>query len=127
MISYKRSKQILKISKIKISNELLDSSRCLNRVTAENIFSKVNYPAKNNAAFDGYAINSSDTKNIRKKKSKLFKIIGSVAAGTKPLTKKIKKYDAIEIMTGGVIPKPFNTIIPIEQIKFFSNKKKYFN
>ena len=123
MISYKRSKQILKISKIKISNELLDSSKCLNRVTAENIFSKVNYPAKNNAAFDGYAINSSDTKNIRKKKSKLFKIIGSIAAGTKPLTKKIKKYDAIEIMTGGVIPKPFNTIIPIEQIKFFSNKK----
>ena len=127
MISYKRSKQILKISKIKISNELLDSSKCLNRVTAENIFSKVNYPAENNAAFDGYAVNSSDTKNIRKKKSKLFKIIGSVAAGTKPLTKKIKKYDAIEIMTGGVIPKPFNTIIPIEQIKFFSNKKKYFN
>jgi len=123
MISYKRSKQILKISKIKISNELLDSSKCLNRVTAENIFSKVNYPAENNAAFDGYAINSSDTKNIRKKKSKLFKIIGSIAAGTKPLTKKIKKYDAIEIMTGGVIPKPFNTIIPIEQIKFFSNKK----
>ena len=76
MINYKKSKQILKISKIKISNELLDSSKCLNRVAAENIFSRVNYPAENNAAFDGYAINSSDTKNIRKKKSKFFRIVG---------------------------------------------------
>jgi molybdopterin molybdotransferase len=37
-----------------------------------------------NAAFDGYAINSKDTKNLNKKKSKLFKILGTVAAGDKP-------------------------------------------
>ena len=123
MINYKKSKQILRISKIKISNELLDSSKCLNRVAAENIFSRVNYPAENNAAFDGYAINSSDTKNIGKKKSKFFRIVGSLAAGTKPLVRKIKKFDTIEIMTGGIISKPFNTIIPIEQIKFYPNTK----
>ncbi len=42
------------------------------------------------------------------------------------LKKKIKKFDAVEIMTGGIIPKGFDTIIPIEQIVFFpsnSNKK----
>ncbi len=123
MINYSKSISILKNSKIKIKNEILDSSKSLNRVSAENIFSKVNYPAENNAAFDGYAINSSDTKNINKKKSKIFKIVGSVAAGMKPLAKKIKKFDTIEIMTGSIISKPFNTIIPIEQIKFFPNKK----
>jgi len=38
------------------------------------------------------------------------------------LYKKLKKFDAVEIMTGGIIPKEFDTIIPIEQIVFHPNK-----
>ena len=89
--------------------------------------SNINYPTGDNAAFDGYAINSKDTNQIKKNSQKQFKIIGSIAAGSKPLKKKIKKFDAIEIMTGGIIPKGFDTIIPIEQINFYPNKnnKKY--
>ena len=41
----------------------------------------------------------------------------------KPFNKKIKKFDTAEIMTGGIIPKGFDTIIPIEQIIFAPNKK----
>ena len=124
MISYKQSKNILKKSKIIIGNEILKSNNCLNRVSASNIFFKVDNPAGNNSAFDGYAINSIDTKNLSKKKNKLFKILGTVAAGDKPLNKKIKKFQTVEIMTGGIIPKGFDTIIPIEQIVFYPNKKK---
>jgi molybdopterin molybdotransferase len=83
----------------------------------------MNYPTGDNAAFDGYAINSKDTNQIKKNSQKQFKIIGAIAAGSKPLKKKIKKFDAIEIMTGGIIPKGFDTIIPIEQIIFAPNKK----
>ena len=52
-----------------------------------------------------------------------FKILGSIAAGNKPFNKKVKKFDAIEIMTGGIITKPFNTIIPIEKINFYPSKQ----
>ena len=38
--------------------------------------------------------------------------------------KKIKKYQAIEIMTGAAIPKGFDTIIPIEEIVFHPNRNK---
>ena len=124
MISYKNSINILKKSRLKISNEIINSSNCLNRVTATNIFSKASNPAADNAAFDGFAINSKDTKYLNKKKNKLFKIIGVIAAGDKPLTKKFKKFQAIEIMTGGIIPKGLDTIIPIEQIIFYPNKAK---
>ena len=124
MISYKQSIKILKNSKILIGNELVNSSNCINRVTAENIYSKANNPSGNNAAFDGYAINSKDTKNINKKNNKLFKIIGIIAAGDKPKRIKSKKFQTIEIMTGGILPKNFDTIIPIEQIIFYPNKKK---
>jgi molybdopterin molybdotransferase len=127
MISYKYSKKILKKAIIKIKNENIKSINSLNRVLSENIYSNINYPAGDNAAFDGYAVNSNDTKNIKKNSPKQFKIIGLIAAGNKPFKKKIKKFDAIEIMTGGIIPKSFDTIIPIEQIVFYPNKnsKKY--
>jgi len=124
MISYEQSKKILKKAIIKIKDESIVSVSSLNRVTSSNIYSKINYPTSDNAAFDGFAVNSSDTKKISKKLPKEFKIIGSIAAGSKPFKKKIKKFDAVEIMTGGVLPKGFDTIIPIEQIIFYPNKTK---
>jgi molybdopterin molybdotransferase len=126
MISYKHSKKILKNSKIILKNELVKSSKCINRIAAENVFSKTNNPSGNNAAFDGFAINSKDTKNLNKKKGKLFKIIGIVAAGDKPIKKRDQKFQTIEIMTGALLPKDFNTIIPIEQVIFDIGKKSIF-
>ena len=127
MISYNHSKKILKRAIIKIKDEKIKSIDSLNRAASKNIYSTVNYPSGDNAAFDGYAINSSHTKNIKKNSPQKFKILGLVAAGNRTYKKKIKKFDAIEIMTGGIIPKGFDTIIPIEQIVFFPNKnnKKY--
>ena len=123
MISYKKSIEILKKSKILIKNEFVKTNNCLNRITANTIKSKVNNPPEDNAAFDGFVINSSETKNLSKKNSRLFKILGTIAAGSKPKNKKIKKFQTFEIMTGGLIPKGFDTIIPIEQIVFYPNKK----
>ena len=123
MISYKKSIKILNKSKIKIGDEFIKTTKCLNRITADNVISKVNNPAGNNAAFDGFVINSKETKNLNKKRNKLFKIFGIIAAGDKPRNKKIKKFHTIEIMTGGLIPKGFDTIIPVEQIVFYPNKK----
>ena len=124
MISYQNSKKILSKSIIKIQDENIKSINSLNRVLSENIYSKINYPSGNNAAFDGYAINSKDTKQIKKRSPQYFKIIGSLAAGVKPFKKRIDKFNTVEIMTGGIIPKGFDTIIPIEQIKFHPNKDK---
>ncbi len=122
MISYERSKKILKKAKIKIKDETINSINSLNRLVSRNVYSTINYPTGDNAAFDGYAINSKDTIRLKKNSHRQFKIIGSIAAGSKPLKKKIEKFDAIEIMTGGIIPKGFDTIIPIEQIKFYPNR-----
>ncbi len=122
MISYQSSKKILSRAIIRIQDENIKSVNSLNRVLSKNIYSNINYPSGNNAAFDGYAINSKDTNLIKKKLPQQFKIIGSVAAGAKPFKKKIDQFNAVEIMTGGIIPKGFDTIIPIEQIVFYPNK-----
>ncbi len=127
MISYLNSKKILKKGVLKIKDEKIKSENSLNRVASANIYSHINYPAGNNAAFDGFAINSKDTKNIKRNVTKKFKIIGSIAAGANPFQKRIKKFDAVEIMTGGIIPNGFDTIIPIEKIIFYpsKNNQKY--
>ena len=123
MISYNKSKIILKNSIIKLDDEFIDTNKCLNRVSSKNIYVNSFYPSGNNAAFDGYAVKSSDTQKLSKRLYKRFRIIGSIAAGNKPLKKKIKKFDTVEIMTGALIPNSFDTIIPIEQIDFYPTKK----
>ena len=123
MISYKKSKKILKDSKILIKDEIVKTSISLNRVAAISIKSKVFNPAGDNAAFDGYVINSNDTKNLSKKKSKLFIISGLIAAGNKPIKKNFQKFRTYEIMTGGLLPKGFDTIIPKEKIVYHPCKK----
>ena len=126
MISYKKSIKLLKNSKIILANETIKSSNCINRVAAENILSKANNPSENNAAFDGYAISSKDTNKLSKKKRRLFKILGTIAAGDKPRKKRIQKFQTVEIMTGGLLPKGLDTIIPVEKIIFYPKKNPKF-
>ena len=123
MISYNKSKSILKKSIIKLDDEFINTINCQNRVTSQNIYVNSYYPSGNNAAFDGYAIKSSDTNRLNKRTLKKFKIIGSIAAGNKPIKRKVKMFQTVEIMTGALIPKSFDTIIPIEKINFYPNKK----
>jgi molybdopterin molybdotransferase len=123
MINYKKARNILIKSKIKIKNELINSSKSLNRINIFDIYSPVNYPAGTNAAFDGFAINSKETKNLNKNNLQNFKILKTISAGDNPRLTKIKKFETVEVMTGALIPKFFDTIIPIEKIIFYPSKK----
>ena len=123
MIEYKKAKKILLNSKIIIHNEIIFAKNSLNRVSAKNIFSPTNYPAGNNTAFDGYAVNSRETIGLSNKNKKKFKILKTIAAGDNPKIKNVKKYYSVEIMTGALIPKHFDTVIPIEKINYYPNKK----
>jgi len=123
MINYKEAKKILIKSKIKIKDEIINSSKSLNRINVLDIYSAVNYPAGTNAAFDGFAINSKETQTLNKNNSRNFKILKTISAGDNPKLRKIKKFDTVEVMTGAIIPKFFDTIVPIEKIIFYPNKK----
>tara|TARA_Y100000590_G_scaffold429534_1_gene542187 strand:- start:2190 stop:3443 length:1254 start_codon:yes stop_codon:yes gene_type:complete len=124
MKSFSQALKIIKKGKILISDEYVESSKSLNRISAENIYSNVNYPSANNSSFDGFAIKSSDTKNLSKKKNKLFMISGSIAAGNKQIKKNFQRYRTYEIMTGGLLPKGYDTIIPKEQTIYYPYEKK---
>ena len=64
MNSYYKLLNHIKKNKLNIKNEIVYLHASLNRVSSYNIFSKKFYPTEDNTAFDGYAINSKETKNL---------------------------------------------------------------
>ena len=119
MNSYQLALKKIKQNKILIKNEKVKIKNSLNRIAAKDVLSPTNYPASNNTAFDGFAINSKETRFLSNSKTKKFKIIKTLAAGDNPNIKRIPKFSVIEVMTGAIVQKPFDTIIPVEEIKFF--------
>jgi len=122
MITYKKALEALKKNKINIKSEIILSKNSVNRICSHDVKSPNNYPAADNTAFDGFAINSKDTNKINQNNSKKFKILKTLAAGDNPKIKTVPKLSTVEVMTGAIIQKPFDTVIPIEQIKYYSNK-----
>tara|TARA_Y100000590_G_scaffold157194_1_gene180648 strand:+ start:790 stop:2022 length:1233 start_codon:yes stop_codon:yes gene_type:complete len=123
MIEYKKSQKILSNSKIQILDEIISVNNSLNRISTKNVYSQTNYPSSNNTAFDGYAVKSKETVGLNNKNIKKFKILKTLAAGDNPRLKRVKKYSAVEVMTGALIPKYFDTVIPLETVNFYPNKK----
>ena len=124
MIDYKKALLKLSKNKLKIKSEIISVEKSLNRISSTDLRSPNNYPAADNTAFDGFAISSKETNKIKNRNLKKFKIIKTLAAGDNPNIKNIPKFSTIEVMTGAVIKKPFDTVIPIEQINFFPNSSK---
>ena len=103
--------------------------QAINRILAEDLLSPIDVPAADNSAMDGYAfdgscLNQTDTPIA-------LKIVGSAFAG-KPYEGKVSQGECLKIMTGALMPKGCDTVIPQEltsaqtetQIEFTSNQLK---
>ena len=97
-------------------NESINLIDSLNRVLALDLVSPINVPNYNNSAMDGFGFNIFSLKN-----TKTLIVKNTVLAG-KPINSSIKNGEAIQIMTGGKIPKGVDTVIPIELVKYSNNQ-----
>ncbi|AOR24769.1 gephyrin-like molybdotransferase Glp [Clostridium taeniosporum] len=102
-----------------IENKDLLSS--INRVLAEDIYSKDNLPPFNKSAMDGYAIKSNDTYNCSKENICELKIKGIIKAGDF-LNGTLKNGEAYKIMTGAPVPKGADAVIEIEKVESKEDK-----
>jgi len=124
MINYQKAIKIINKVYLNLPHEKISISDSLNRVCAKNILSASTNPLANNTAFDGFAILAKETKGLSKKKVKKFKILKTIGAGDNPKINNYLKNSSVEIMTGGIVPKPFDSIIPVEKIKYYPSEKK---
>ena len=98
--------KILFASKIKNRVEGVPLKKAYGRILAKNIKSNKNIPNYKNSAMDGYAVNFVKQENNKY----MFVCVGESFAGH-PYRKKIKKNQAIKVMTGGMIPNSCNAVI----------------
>ena len=124
MISYKKAISLIKKNSIILPSKKISIEKALYKICAKDILSPSKYPSFNNSAFDGFALVSRETKGLNSKKTKKFRILKTIAAGDNPKINKYQKNSTVEIMTGALVPKQFDTIIPVEKVKYFPSKKK---
>ena len=124
MISYKKAISLINKNSVTLPSKKISIEKALYKICAKDILSSSKYPSFNNSAFDGFALSSRETKSLNSKKTKKFRILKTIAAGDNPKINKYKKNSAVEIMTGALIPKQFDTILPVEKIKYFPSRKK---
>jgi molybdopterin molybdotransferase len=95
------------------ASETLPLRETLGRVLAENIISPINVPSHTNSAMDGYAIRAADlpVEGVRE-----FLVPGTSWAG-RPYLGPSGPGEAIQIMTGGMMPDGMDTVIMQEQVE----------
>jgi molybdopterin molybdotransferase len=84
-------------------------SAALGRVLGEEIVPRINVPAHDNSAMDGYAARFSDL-------DKPLREVGSALAG-KPFKGKVGPGECVRIMTGAVMPEGADTVVIQEVVK----------
>jgi len=89
--------------------ETISIQNALGRVLAEDIVPRINVPAHDNSAMDGYAVRFSDLEHPLKE-------IGSALAG-KPFHGKLGAGECVRIMTGAVMPQGADTVVIQEVIQ----------
>ena len=104
-----------------LSEQTILLNKSLGRVTSKNIYAKLNNPPENVSSMDGYAVKSSNLKNISKI---AIKVIGESSAG-KPYKKKIKNFECIQIFTGAKVPKETDIILLQENVLIKNNTLTY--
>lgn len=85
----------------------------IGQVLAEDVISDINVPPRDNAAMDGYAIQSSETMGASPRSPRILRVIDTVSAGAIP-QHEVKPGTAIRIMTGAPVPEGADSVVQFE-------------
>jgi len=91
--------------------ESLPLTQCVGGTLRENIYAERDHPPFDRVTMDGIAVDSAALRRGLKR----FRLQGTQAAGSPPI-KLAAADDAIEVMTGAVLPVGSDCVIPVEQL-----------
>jgi molybdopterin molybdotransferase len=96
-----------------LGRELIPLTKLVGRVSAEDIYSKVNTPTADVSLKDGFAVKSKDVSDASSTNPKRLRIIGSLAAGEH---KDLELTDgcAVKVTSGALLPKGAEAVVSIE-------------
>ena len=99
-----------------LATEPVSLQDCVGRVTAENVYSKVDAPSADSSLKDGYAINASHILDGQADQPVRLPLLGSSAAGQDIVTP-IPAGTAMRILTGARIPSGADTVVAEEFVQ----------
>ena len=98
-------------------SETVKVREALGRVLAEDIVPRINVPAHDNSAMDGYAVRSSDLKG----RERVLSEVGTALAG-RPFGAKVGPGQCVRVMTGAVMPAGTDTVVIQEVVRVQDGK-----
>jgi molybdenum cofactor synthesis domain-containing protein len=109
MIPISEALEIIKRETSALKAETVDLEKSVGRVLAEEVRADTDLPPFDRSQMDGFAVRVEDTKNAPAK----LKIIGEAVAG-KGFEGKIRKGEAVRIMTGAPVPESADAVQKVE-------------
>lgn len=121
MISFLQAQKIIQDVATVLGSEALPIGQSLGRVLAQDVLSRETIPPFDNSAMDGFAVRSDEVADAAPNHPIRLSVMGTTAAGDEPAYPNHRERSAWRIMTGGAIPKGYDTIYPIEQVSVDSD------
>jgi molybdopterin molybdotransferase len=84
------------------------------RVLAHDLASLCDHPNVDDSALDGYAVRLEDTVNASGDAPVRLRVAGAVAAGASPLERALEPGEAVQVFTGGAVPRGATGIAMVE-------------
>ncbi len=109
MIPISEAKEIITRNTSLLKSEVVDLSRVVGRVLAEDIFADMNVPPFDRSQMDGFAVKTTDVENA----PVTLKIVGESVAG-KGWNGKVNSGEAVRIMTGASVPVGTDAVQKVE-------------
>ena len=85
----------------------------LGQVLAEDVYSGINIPPRDNSAMDGYAVRVADIRGATEPSPKILRVIDTVIAGSIPKCR-VEPGTAVRIMTGAPVPDGADGVVRFE-------------
>ncbi|SMF15467.1 molybdopterin molybdotransferase MoeA [Desulfovibrio gilichinskyi] len=112
--------KILQREIAQVAEETIPVANCCGRVATQTIYSETSIPEQDRSAMDGFALTAAETSSATVKNPTVFTVSGEIRPSS-ARSEKNQKNSAIKILTGGIIPKGCDCVIPFEQVKILDN------
>ena len=113
------------LDQIPTQSEKVPIEKSLDKITYEDLISKIDSPPFDKALMDGYAVRAQDTFGVDESRPKKLKLMGKIEAGDIP-NFFVENDTTVEISTGAPLPKGANAVVMLEYVKKNSNTIEIF-
>jgi putative molybdopterin biosynthesis protein len=97
-----------------LESESVALAEALGRVLAEDVVARVDVPSFDRSNFDGFAVRAADTYGAQEESPKLLRLLAEIIATAVVPQIEVEPGDAVEIATGGMLPRGADAIVMVE-------------